>query len=94
MIEDRVTTDRMIADCHLHTEFSTDSTIKMEVQIQQAIRLGMKHMCITDHMDMDFPGGEFCFDTDLAKLRLFGFERQSVYGNDPSFCSAADLDHC
>ena len=54
----------MIADCHLHTEFSTDSTTKMEAQIQQAISLGMKHMCITDHMDMDFPGGEFVFDTD------------------------------
>ncbi len=64
----------MIADCHLHTEFSTDSTTKMEEQIQQAICLGMKHMCITDHMDFDFPGGEFSFDTDayvpqVLKLR-------------------------
>ncbi len=53
----------MIADCHLHTEFSTDSTTKMETQVLRAIELGMKHMCITDHMDFDFPGGEFSFDT-------------------------------
>ncbi len=53
-----------IADCHLHTEFSTDSETPMEAQIQQAIRLGMKHICITDHMDFDFPSGEFSIDTD------------------------------
>ena len=54
----------MIADCHMHTNFSTDSDTGMEEQVEQAIRLGMEHICITDHMDMDYPGGEFQLDTD------------------------------
>lgn len=54
----------MIADCHMHTEFSTDSETRVEDQVEQAIRLGMNHICITDHMDMDYPGGEFQLDTD------------------------------
>lgn len=72
-------TNRMIADCHLHTEFSTDSSTQMEAQIQQAIHLGMKHMCITDHMDMDFPGGEFCFDTDAYVAQVL--ELREKYKN-------------
>lgn len=54
----------MIADCHMHTEFSTDSETRVEDQVEQAIRLGMDHICITDHMDMDYPGGEFQLDTE------------------------------
>lgn len=53
-----------IADCHMHTEFSYDSETKVEDQVEQAIRLGMKYICFTDHMDMDYPGGTFFLDTD------------------------------
>ncbi len=61
----------MIADCHMHTEFSTDCTIPMEQQIEQAIKLGIPHICLTDHYDMDFPTGEFQLDTDayMKKIR-------------------------
>ena len=54
----------MTADCHMHTNFSTDSETPIEEQVEQAIRLGMEHICFTDHMDMDYPGGEFQLDTD------------------------------
>lgn len=60
----------MIADCHMHTNFSTDSETRMEEQVEQAIRLGMEHICITDHMDMDYPGGEFQLDTDRYVSRV------------------------
>lgn len=43
----------MIADFHLHTEFSSDSETPVRKQIEQAISLGMKEMCITDHHDYD-----------------------------------------
>lgn len=72
----------MIADCHLHTEFSTDSTERMETQVQQALALGMKHVCITDHMDFDFPTGEFCFDTDSYVHKVFSLRekyREQIY---------------
>ena len=54
----------MISDCHMHTGFSSDSDAKPEEMAEQAIRMGMEHICITDHFDMDYPGGEFALDTE------------------------------
>lgn len=56
----------MISDYHLHSNFSTDSQTPPEAMVLQAISLGMKRMCFTDHYDMDFPGepGSFLFDPD------------------------------
>ncbi len=54
----------MLADCHLHTEFSTDSETPMTEQAERALALGIPAICVTDHMDMDYPGGEFQLDTD------------------------------
>ena len=55
----------MYADSHLHTAFSGDSETPPAAQIEQAIRLGMKTLCITDHQDFDYPPceSEFLFDT-------------------------------
>lgn len=50
----------MLSDFHLHSHFSSDSEASPETMVQQAIRLGMKEMCFTDHYDVDFPG-----ETDL-----------------------------
>lgn len=41
----------MLADYHLHSEFSDDSEERMEDQIRQGIRLGLDEMCFTDHVD-------------------------------------------
>lgn len=61
----------MISDYHMHSEFSTDSDTPMEMMAEKAIALGMKRICFTDHMDMEFPGGEFQLNTPLymAKIR-------------------------
>ena len=48
-----------IYDCHLHTEFSADSETPVRDQLEKAISLGMKEICITDHHDY---GSEFCPD--------------------------------
>ena len=55
----------MYDDSHLHTAFSGDSETPPAAQIEQAIRLGMKTLCITDHQDFDYPPceSEFLFDT-------------------------------
>ena len=60
----------MLADCHMHTCFSEDSDSPVEAMIDQAIRLGMKRICITDHYDMDFPKGEFQLDTEAYRKRI------------------------
>ena len=41
----------MLCDFHLHTCFSGDSDTPPARQIEQAIALGMKRICITDHHD-------------------------------------------
>lgn len=60
--------DKMMikADFHMHTSFSGDSQTPMEEQINKAIDIGLDHICITDHLDLDFPEkyGYFDFDRD------------------------------
>lgn len=40
-------------DCHLHTSFSGDGEVSPHNMILKAIDLGIKHIAITDHMDID-----------------------------------------
>lgn len=44
-----------LSDCHVHTHFSTDSEENPENIIKEAVRLGLSHICFTDHNDYDFP---------------------------------------
>lgn len=52
----------MIADYHVHTEYSDDSVYPMEDVVKDAIRLGLNEICITDHVDYgikaDWDSGE------------------------------------
>lgn len=43
----------MLPDYHFHTNFSGDSDTPMRTQLEQAISLGMKSLCVTDHHDYD-----------------------------------------
>ncbi len=45
----------ILADTHVHTEFSGDSSAPVRSQIEKALSLGMKELCITDHHDPDAP---------------------------------------
>lgn len=46
----------ILADQHTHCNFSTDSDSAAESMIQGAIEKGLTHLCLTDHMDLDYPG--------------------------------------
>ena len=41
----------MLADYHVHTEFSDDSREPMEEQVKKAVSLGLDELCFTDHVD-------------------------------------------
>ncbi len=45
----------MLWDTHMHTSFSGDSDAAPEAMIKQSITLGLPGICITDHLDLDFP---------------------------------------
>ncbi|MGN0375054.1 MAG: histidinol-phosphatase HisJ family protein [Butyrivibrio sp.] len=59
----------MIGDYHIHTHFSSDSKVNPKEYIEKAIQLGMKEICFTDHMDMDYPpeNGVEMFRVDIDK---------------------------
>jgi len=61
------------SDFHLHSNFSSDSQAPMEQMIEQAIRLGLKKLCFTDHMDYDYPtlsNLNFVFDCNEYTKKL------------------------
>lgn len=41
----------MLADYHMHTNFSDDSTCEMEAEIKRSIALGLDEICFTEHVD-------------------------------------------
>lgn len=66
-------TGGILCDSHVHTEFSTDSEAAVRSMLNAAAGRGLESVCITDHMDLDFPPQDgqdfdgkqpFCFDLD------------------------------
>ena len=58
----------------MHTAFSTDSEASPESMIKASIELGLGGICITDHMDYDYPKEhpedepEFILDLSLIHI--------------------------
>ena len=63
----------MLADSHMHTAvFSSDASQTPEELIRSAKALGIKHVSVTEHYDMDYPRKDECFVFDLEEYgRLF-----------------------
>ena len=78
-------------DTHIHTSFSTDSETDMQEQILTSYKKGLEGICITDHMDYNFPesalehpvdGIPFCFDLNDYFKRIHTLQKTaplSVY---------------
>lgn len=65
-------------DTHLHTEFSTDSKMKIEQAIERAAELNTG-IIITEHMDLKYPiAGKFTFDVDEYFKRYSKYRSQTV----------------
>ena len=58
------------SDCHMHTRFSADSDAEVCSMLDAAVDKGLEAVCITDHIDYDFPAtpdfpaNSFQFDVD------------------------------
>ena len=48
----------ILTDFHTHSYFSGDCNTPTEDMIQKAISLGMTHLCLTEHLDLDYPSRE------------------------------------
>ena len=69
----------MYADFHMHTSFSSDSEAPMEHMILSAIHKNVPWICFTEHMDFDFPPGEFDFFVDMPSYQQKLMELREKY---------------
>lgn len=84
---------KMLADYHVHTDFSDDSSYKMEAVVKDAIQMGMSEICFTDHVDYgikydwdwgcDIPDreGELLANVDYPRYVETIQKLQHLYGN-------------
>lgn len=45
-------------DYHMHTEFSTDCEASVKSMLDASVERGLRSVCITDHLDLDYPEDE------------------------------------
>jgi histidinol-phosphatase (PHP family) len=55
---------KIVSDYHVHTSFSGDCSIPPRTMIDEAISRGIRHLCLTDHMDYNFTDGDVIFEFD------------------------------
>lgn len=75
-------------DTHVHTEYSTDSDTSLTDQIRSAKKIGLKGICITDHMDYEYPSDLverpvesplFCFDVEMYQRHIQGEQSKTAF---------------
>ncbi|MCC8017647.1 MAG: histidinol-phosphatase HisJ family protein [Lachnospiraceae bacterium] len=73
-------------DTHMHTSFSGDSDAAPEAMIEKAMELGLDGICITDHLDLDYPDDPDLFQLDLnAYLPGIANLREKYRGRFPVY---------
>lgn len=58
------------ADFHTHSSFSTDSSEPLIEMVKAAAGKCLRTICLTEHLDYDYPGGEFQLDTEAYREEL------------------------
>ncbi len=86
----------ILADYHLHTDFSSDSNTPMELMVENAIDRGLKTICFTDHMDLDYPvqivnGVTFDFQLDINRYVNKISEVKKIYSDKIEIFSGIEL---
>lgn len=71
------------SDFHMHTAFSTDSEASVESMLEAAADRGIRAICITDHMDADYPPdeelGENPFQLDIENYFVSLLKKKKEY---------------
>ncbi len=82
---------KVLADYHVHTSFSGDCSVPPQTMIEQAIQKGIRHLCLTDHMDYDYIDGDVFFEFDPEEYfhRLRPFQEQ--YQKEINLCIGIEL---
>ena len=67
-------------DFHLHSDFSGDCKTPAKLMVEQAISLGLKGICFTEHQDQDVPS-DIDFSVDFVRYFAQMQELQEKYRN-------------
>lgn len=68
----------MRSDCHMHTNFSSDSETSPRDMVEGAIAKGLDMICFTDHEDKDYPPkcGVFSFDKEAYFKTMLALQEE------------------
>ena len=80
-----------ICDFHNHTAFSADSETPAEEMVEKAISLGLEYLCMTDHMDLDFPHPELDFTFSVPEYFKKHQELRKKYGDRITLLTGIEL---
>lgn len=69
----------MLWDTHMHTDFSGDSEASPQSMVHQALKLHLPGICITDHLDYDYPNEPELFLLDLEAYSLSILDLQKAF---------------
>ena len=81
----------MFYDMHVHSKFSTDSTLDMETAVLKAIELGLSGIAFTDHLDVDFTDYEDEFHYDFNEYFDLLKSLKDKYENKIEIISAVEI---
>lgn len=84
----------ILADCHVHSEFSSDSNAPVSAVIKQAIQAGMQYFYLTDHHDIDFPAdaaGGLTFQLDTPAYLSALSDLKEKYGDQIEVRTGVEL---
>lgn len=84
----------ILTDFHTHSSFSGDCNTPMKLMVEKAVKLGMSHLCITEHFDPDYPvrDGELLdFSLDSKAYREQFLALQKNYKNQISLLWGVEL---
>lgn len=71
----------MFVDTHIHSTFSTDSTLQIADAVRAALRLGLSGIAFTDHFDLEYTGSPDEFHYDFHEyFRTVSEWRQKLSG--------------
>ncbi|HHU63015.1 MAG TPA: histidinol-phosphatase HisJ family protein [Clostridiales bacterium] len=68
-------------DYHIHSNFSSDSTMDMDSACKRAIALGLTEIAFTDHIDIDYPDPIYTFQLNIPEY-LEAIERAQHLNRD------------
>lgn len=69
-------------DNHMHSSFSGDATFPMEEMVEESIKLGLKTITFTDHLDLDYAEEPGLFELDLANYVPKVLQIKETYQKD------------